>query len=95
MNESAWKKVGGAITVGTVVENLLVCGVPSLSHRSTLHTIDSFQSCDQLEDLEGKTSIELLHKRVNFSSGSQIWPFAIHIKHPQQYFNHKQFNKTL
>ncbi len=43
-------------TVGTVVENLLVCGVPSLSHRGTLHTIDSFQSRDQLEDLEGKTS---------------------------------------
>ncbi len=44
-------------TLGTVVENLLVCGVPALSHRSTLHTIDSFQSRDQLEDLEGKTSI--------------------------------------
>ncbi len=29
--------------------------------------IDSFQSRDRLEDLEGKTSIELLHKRVNFS----------------------------
>ncbi len=33
--------------------------------------IHSFQSRDRLEDLEGKTSIELLHKRVNFSSVSQ------------------------
>ncbi len=31
-----------------------------------MKTIDSFQSCDRLEDLEGKTSIELLHKCVNF-----------------------------
>ncbi len=29
---------------------------------------DSFQSCDRLEDLEGKTSIELQHKRVYFPS---------------------------
>ncbi len=27
-------------TVGTLVENLLVCGVLSLSHRSTPHTIE-------------------------------------------------------
>ncbi len=27
--------------------------------------IDSFQSCDRLEDLEGKTSIELLHTSVS------------------------------
>ncbi len=33
-----------------------------------IHTIDSFQSCDQLEDLEGKTSIQLQDKRVHFSS---------------------------
>ncbi len=31
-----------------------------------MKTIDSFQSRDQLEDLEGKTSKELLHKRVYF-----------------------------
>ncbi len=30
--------------------------------------IDSFQSHDRLEDLEGKTSIELQHKHVNFPS---------------------------
>ncbi len=31
------------------------------------NTIDSFQSRDRLEDLEGKTSIELQHKRLNYS----------------------------
>ncbi len=30
--------------------------------------IDSFQSRDRLEDLQGKTSTELQHKRVNLSS---------------------------
>ncbi len=40
--------------------------------------IHSFQSRDRLEDLEGKTSIA----------------FLIHIKHPRQYFSHKQFDKT-
>ncbi len=30
-------------------------------------SIHSFQSRDWLEDLEGKTTIELLPKRVNFS----------------------------
>ncbi len=83
------------------------------SYRSL---INSFQSRDRIEDLKGKTSIELLHKRVNFSSVSQpqifrsplkrikqryfwtkckFWPFAIHIKHTRQYFNHKQCDKTL
>ncbi len=34
---------------------------------SELHTsIDSFQSRDRLEDLEGKTSIEMQHKRKFF-----------------------------
>ncbi len=78
--------------------------------------IHSFQSRDRLKDLEGKTSIELQHKRLSFSSVSQpqifrsplerikqryfwtkceFWPFAIHIKHPWQYFNQKQCDKTL
>ncbi len=71
-------------------------------------SIDIFQSRDLLENVEGKTSIELLHKVSQFSSVSQpqiFWSplhfrskfstFAIHIKHRQQYFNHKQCNKTL
>ncbi len=42
--------------------------------------IDSFQSRDRLEDSEGKTSIELLHKRVNFSSVTQPQIFLSPLK---------------
>ncbi len=44
---------------------------PKNEIMSSRSPIDSFQSRDQLEDMEGKTSIELLHKPVNFSSVSQ------------------------
>ncbi len=52
-------------------------------------SIDSFQSRDRLEDLEGKTSIELLHKRVNFSSVSQPQIFRSPLKRIKQVFLNK------
>ncbi len=49
--------------------------------------IHSFQSHDWLEDLEGKKSIELLHKRVHFSSISQPQIFRSPLKRiKQRYF---------
>ncbi len=52
--------------------------------RSGCIIIDSFQSRDRLEDLEGKTSIELQHKRVNFSSVSQPQIFRSPLKRIKQ-----------
>ncbi len=39
--------------------------VAGLTAVNTTRRTDSFQSRDWLEELEGKTSIELLHKRVS------------------------------
>ncbi len=63
----------------------------------SISSIHSFQSCDRLEDLEGKTSIELLHKRVNLSSVShtQIFrsPLNIYIYIQYIYINIYILNK--
>ncbi len=48
-------------------------------------------SCDRLEDLEGKTSIELQHKPVNFPSVSQPQIFRSPLKRiKQRYVNKMQ-----
>ncbi len=41
-----------------------------------------------------RSSLKIMKQRY-FWKKCTFWPFAIHIKHPLQYFNHKQCDKTL
>ncbi len=71
------------------LHGLLVLDPLHSSKRHMLTAIDSFQSRDWLEDLEGKTSIELQHKRVHFSSVSQPQIFVSPLKRIKKVFLNK------
>ncbi len=69
----------------------LLVGITFAGTMRKLQPIHSFQSRDRLEDLEGKTSIELQHKHVNLSSVSQPHIFRSHLKRiKQRYVNKMQ-----
>ncbi len=122
MSSELWSESVSVCSVSSRVweDNRLLC---RFRWRSFIMSVNTFDNCtvyrlmtSMTSQLEGKTSIELLHKRVSFSSVFQpqifrsslkimkqryfwkkctFWPFAIHIKPPRQYLNHKQCDKTL